>query len=123
MSKKSIKDMLSLSIKDEQDTVTSKLSNFNNKADKFDKAEAFFNEEEKNTDDKNKSSTVVKDLFSFPQNDYEIINKSIDRALENRIIMNKSEVVRAALKVLIDLDNDEFVKAIQSVEKIKRGRK
>lgn len=78
---------------------------------------------EKNTDDKNKSSTVVKDLFSFPQNDYEIINKSIDKALENRIIMNKSEVVRAALKVLIDLDNDEFVKAIQSVEKIKRGRK
>lgn len=37
--------------------------------------------------------------------------------------MNKSEVVRAALKVLIDLNNDEFVRAIQSVEKIKRGRK
>lgn len=120
MVKKSMKDMLSMSVKSEQETINNKLVNFNDKANKFDKADKFFEDEVVN---KVKSDTVVKDLFSFPKYDYEIIGNSIDRALDNKTHMNKSEIVRAALILLKDLNNEEFKKAISKVEKIKRGRK
>lgn len=120
MVKKSMKDMLSMSVKSEQETINNKLVNFNDKANKFDKADKFFEDELVN---KVKSDTVVKDLFSFPKYDYEIIGNSIDRALDNKTHMNKSEIVRAALILLQNLNNEEFKKAISKVEKIKRGRK
>ena len=120
MAKKSMKEMLSMSVKSEQETINSKLVDFNDKVDKFDKAENFFKEDGAN---KVKVDTVTKDLFSFPKYDYEIISNSIDRALDNKVTMNKSEIVRAALKILQDLNDGEFKEAISRVEKIKRGRK
>jgi hypothetical protein len=120
MTKKSMKEMLSNSVKSEQDTINDKLGNFNDKVDKFEKAEKFFKED---VPKKITVDTVVKDLFSFPKYDYQIIGDSIDRALDSKININKSEIVRAALNVLQDLNDSDFKDAISKVEKIKRGRK
>ena len=66
---------------------------------------------------------VIKDGFSMPQGDYDLIEKSMERALDHRIVMTKSGILRAAVRALTSLDEEAFVKLVSSVEEIKPGRK
>lgn len=117
---KSMKDLLKKSVENESYTVSDKLKSFSDKSDRFKKAETFFDDSEKPTP---QADVVKKDIFSFPLQDYELIDKCIGKAINLKTIMNKSEIVRAGLKCLDELSDDEFLAAINKVEKIKKGRK
>ena len=78
----------------------------------------------KNNKEKPKQLDVVKkDIFSFPLDDYKLIELSINKAISLEKIMNKSEIIRAGLKSLYALTDKDFLDVINSVKKIKRGRK
>jgi hypothetical protein len=117
--RKSMLDNLKSSVKDEEKTTDSKLTDFTEKSDKFKKADAFFDDKDttKNT------KTVIRDVFSFPDNDYSIIDKMIKRALSLEISTNKSEIIRAGLNFVKISSDHDFKKMLASLEKIKKGRK
>ena len=66
---------------------------------------------------------VIKDGFSMPQADYELIEMAIQRALDHRIVMSKSGVLRAAVRALAALEDGAFRARVAGVEEIKPGRK
>lgn len=120
---KSMKDMLKNSVKKESKSVDEKLKSFQDKSDRFKNAESFFSENKEENKKDTTINIVKKDIFSFPLNDYKLIDENINRAINFKKIMNKSEVIRAGLKSLSKLDDNGFVEIINSVEKIKKGRK
>jgi len=74
----------------------------------------------------NKSPTnnqkVIRDAFSIPQNDYDLISKLRQECLIQSIPMNKGEIIRAGLHALNNMTPSELKETAQSVEKIKTGR-
>lgn len=52
-----------------------------------------------------------------------MIQQLQQRCLQQAVVVNKSELVRAGLKVLAGLDDDELIKATQLVEKPKVERR
>lgn len=64
---------------------------------------------------------TVRDNFSFPEDDYALVGKTVDRLLGLRFSANKSEVVRAGLKALDAIDDDELLVLFKSLEKVPRG--
>ena len=65
---------------------------------------------------------VIRDSFSLPVSDYAVISALRERALKAGIHANKSELVRAGLRLLQDLKEADFVVAVQRIEKVKTGR-
>ena len=73
--------------------------------------------------EKNKLTTVFRDGFSMPEQDYELIGASIKKAGLLGYSINKSEVLRAGLQALSKLKDDQFLQYLQNLIKIKPGRK
>jgi len=69
------------------------------------------------------SSRVKRDLFSMPEADYVLIQQIRQRVMRAGLDSNKSEVVRAGLRLLHSLADDELQEAMASVERIKPGRR
>jgi hypothetical protein len=67
--------------------------------------------------------TVIRDSFSFPEDDYGLIGALQERLLGVRRVATKSEVLRAGLKALVALDDDALAAAFDRVERLKAGRK
>jgi Arc/MetJ-type ribon-helix-helix transcriptional regulator len=65
---------------------------------------------------------VIRDSFSLPANDYEVIGTLRERALKAGVQTNKSELIRAGLRVLLAMKEDDFLSAVKQIEKIKTGR-
>ena len=65
---------------------------------------------------------VIRDGFSMPAADYSIIAQIQDVLMDLRLSATKSEVVRAGLRALKNLSQDELLTLFQSVEKVKTGR-
>ena len=65
---------------------------------------------------------VIRDAFSLPQNDYDLIAKLRQKCLIQGIPMNKGEILRAGLRLLNNMTASDLKEAAQSVEKIKTGR-
>ncbi|WP_127471971.1 hypothetical protein [Thiomicrorhabdus aquaedulcis] len=65
---------------------------------------------------------TVKDTFSFPQKDHDLIHALCDKLLLNGVRANKSEVIRAALYSLNALSNEEMIGVVQSLERVQVGR-
>jgi len=65
---------------------------------------------------------VVRDSFTMPQGDHDLIQLLRDRCLKGGVSTSKSELVRAGLRLLRDLDDWELLTAIQAVEKVRTGR-
>lgn len=84
--------------------------------DKLNEAQPIFAQEPKKT-------TVFRDGFSMPEEDYELIGASIKKAGLLGYSISKSEVLRAGLQALSKLTEDEFLYSLQSLTKIKPGRK
>jgi hypothetical protein len=68
------------------------------------------------------SDKVVRDGFSMPASDYALIGEMQAALLELRVSVTKSEVVRAGLHALKQLNGDELVALFGSLEKVKTGR-
>lgn len=65
---------------------------------------------------------VIRDSFSLPANDYALIAALRERALKAGVQANKSELVRAGLRLLVEMKSEEFISAVEKIEKIKTGR-
>ena len=65
---------------------------------------------------------VVRDGFSMPGTDYALISEIQATMLELRVSVTKSEVVRAGLHALKQLNGNELVALFDSLEKVKTGR-
>lgn len=66
---------------------------------------------------------VVRDSFTLPENDYALIAKAQERALDVRLSVTKGEVLRAGLHALERMSNEELLAILQTVEKLKPGRR
>ena len=72
---------------------------------------------------KKRRKTVVRDTFSLPEEDYAIIEEIRQRLIrEHAIVKNKSEVLRAGLKLLQALDSETLLEVAEQVESLKPGR-
>jgi len=97
--------------------------------DRFEKAETLLGEKtkpeisekgiEKQYEERVK---VVRDSFTMPQTDYDLITLLKKRSLQSGIETNKSEILRAGLLSLNQMTEKDFLEKIQTVEKIKTGR-
>jgi acetoin utilization deacetylase AcuC-like enzyme len=65
---------------------------------------------------------VIRDSFTLPSKDYELIAAIRQRCLGLAVNATKSEVIRAGLHILQSLSDEELVQAISSLEKVKTGR-
>ncbi|MCC5638759.1 hypothetical protein LC593_23590 [Nostoc sp. CHAB 5844] len=124
MTKKSMKLALTNSLKAEDEAVRSR----------FEKAERLL--EEKTEPNSSQLTTsqpqdivepaqlqkVIRDSFTLPSGDYELITTIRQRCLMSAVNVTKSEVIRAGLHILQSLSDEELVQAINSLEKVKTGR-
>lgn len=69
-----------------------------------------------------KKPKLVRDSFTIPETDYALFASLKQRALTAGIEVKKSEILRAAVVSLAQLDDAAFAKAIGLVERIKTGR-
>lgn len=69
-----------------------------------------------------KKPKLVRDSFTIPETDYALFATLKQRALTAGIEVKKSEILRAAVVTLAQLDDAALVKAIGLVERIKTGR-
>lgn len=69
-----------------------------------------------------KPKQVIRDSFTLPTDDYELITTIRERCLDNRVTINKSEVIRAGLHALNQMSDEELLTVVDSLTKIKTGR-
>lgn len=72
--------------------------------------------------DRAKKERVIRDSFTLPTVDYELIAALRQRCLNSAVSATKSEIVRAGLHVLSDLSDQELMAAISHLAKVKTGR-
>ncbi|MBI5891352.1 MAG: hypothetical protein HZB47_11855 [Nitrosomonadales bacterium] len=65
---------------------------------------------------------VVRDSFTMPQADYDLITVLKQKALKADLHVKKSELLRASLQALSKLPLAQLKRAITGLEKIKTGR-
>lgn len=66
---------------------------------------------------------TIKDTFTFPEVDHDMIAELIKDAMALGVGMNKSEIIRAGLHALSKLPDSEKTVVMNAIEKIPRGRK
>ncbi|WP_420538279.1 hypothetical protein [Methylotuvimicrobium alcaliphilum] len=67
-------------------------------------------------------SKVIRDSFSFPEEDYQKISELKKTCLTAGVHVKKGEILRAGLHLLTKLDIDGLKQAVEQVEKVKTGR-
>lgn len=65
---------------------------------------------------------VVRDSFTMPQADYNLIAALKQKALQSGLHVKKSELLRASLQALSKLTVPQLKRALSGLEKIKTGR-
>jgi len=65
---------------------------------------------------------VVRDSFTMPQIDYDLIAEIKQKALKVGLHVKKSELLRAGLQALSKLNSAQLKQTISNLEKIKTGR-
>ncbi|MDD5460249.1 MAG: hypothetical protein PHG00_01235 [Methylococcales bacterium] len=71
---------------------------------------------------KNSKGKVIRDSFSFPEQDYLKISEIKKNCLAEGIHVKKGEILRAGLLLLTKLSLAELKQAVKQVEKVKTGR-
>ncbi|MGZ8946272.1 MAG: hypothetical protein ACXW1W_12705 [Methylococcaceae bacterium] len=80
---------------------------------------------EEKTDIKKRKSAkvkVIRDSFSFPEQDYLKISELKKTCLAAGIHVKKGEILRAGLHLLTKLNLAELTQAVEQVEKVQTGR-
>ena len=65
---------------------------------------------------------VIRDSFTLPENDHQLIALLQERSLGLRLHSTKGEILRAGLHALAKMDDESFLTYINGVEKLKPGR-
>ncbi|MCP4699778.1 MAG: hypothetical protein GY862_23445 [Gammaproteobacteria bacterium] len=66
---------------------------------------------------------VIRDSFTLPESDYTLIKTLQDRGFDLRMHITKSELLRAGLHALEKMSEAELLEILQTVEKLKPGRR
>ena len=64
----------------------------------------------------------MRDTFTMPRSDYEKIAVLKQRCLDVGVVVNKSELLRAGLLLLVATSQEHLHAAVSAVEKVKTGR-
>jgi len=64
----------------------------------------------------------VRKTFSIPETELELIDKIKDKALDRKVVLAESEVVRLGFLVLSELSGNELEKLSDKLEKMPMGR-
>jgi len=89
---------------------------------RFSQADAIFGTTAPPVKSASVSSKVMRDTFTMPPEDYALLGQLKQRSLSMCMETYKSELVRAGLRLLASLPDDEFRTAVQTVERVKVGR-
>jgi hypothetical protein len=69
-----------------------------------------------------KKDKLIRDSFTLPREDFELIAALKDRALDFKRPTKKSELLRAGLQVLASLDQAKLRTALDALRPLKAGR-
>ena len=69
-----------------------------------------------------KKDKLIRDSFTLPREDFELIAALKDRALDFKRPTKKSELLRAGLQVLSGLDQTKLRTALEALRPLKAGR-
>ena len=122
MARKSMKSALNASLQAEDAAVKSR----------FEKAESLLGEKAQvdnqpmssvsDTKEQTKQERVIRDSFTLPSGDYELIATIRQRCLASALNATKSEVIRAGLHALVEMPEEELIELVSNLEKVKTGR-
>ncbi len=65
---------------------------------------------------------LIRDSFTMPAYDYALINTLKARALDNKAVLKKSELLRAGLHALSRLEAQQLIALVGTLEVVKAGR-
>ena len=68
------------------------------------------------------NSKLKRDTFSMPDSDYQLIAEILERSPAMAARSTKSEIVRAGLKVLHNMDDKNLSQVLTQVRRLKTGR-
>ena len=124
MTRKKLNSALSASLKAEGEAVKDR---FERAETILKKSQSLSNEAESDTSshDSPKSKPkkrVIRDSFTLPECDYELIETLKSRYLSLAINVNKSELIRAGLHVLNQMSEPELLSVIENLIRVKTGR-
>jgi flagellar basal body-associated protein FliL len=71
---------------------------------------------------KSDKKKVIRDSFSFPEQDYHKISELKKICLSAGVHVKKGEILRAGLNLLTSLKLSELLKAVEKVERVRTGR-
>lgn len=71
---------------------------------------------------KDKKPKLVRDSFTFPKAEYEVLEAMKQRATKLKVTVKKTELLRAGIKSLAALGDAAFLSAIAAVPSLKTGR-
>jgi hypothetical protein len=116
MAKKDMKSALGASLKAEEQAVR----------DRFEKAESVIGGGKSSSRVKqppsNGAGKVIRDSFTIPDDEYELISRIKKRCMKAGVSANKSEVLRAGLAALDSMSDRELAKAVEGLARVKTGR-
>jgi len=109
-----MRDALGASIKAEEQATT----------DRFDRAEGIFSKSTEKPEAVNYEPIpkVMRDSFTMPSTDYDLIASTKARCLSAGISVTKSEILRAGLHTLGQMSERELIVLFDKLEKVKTGR-
>jgi hypothetical protein len=118
-----MKSALSASLKAEDEAVKSR----------FEKAESLLGEKPQSSSsqlvvlatdvkEQTKKERVIRDSFTLPSGDYDLIATIRQRCLGSAVNVTKSEVIRAGLHALTEMSEEDLVRLVNNLEKVKTGR-
>ena len=112
--KKTMKDALKKSLQTEEKHVE----------ERFTKADGIFTvptTKNENLEPKKPIEQVVRDTFSMPKKDGDLITEVRLRCMRAGIDTTRSEIVRAGIRHLAQLPSEDLCRLIESIEKLKPG--
>ncbi len=116
MVKKDMKSALGASLKAEERAVR----------DRFEKAESVIGGGKSSSRTEqptpNGAGKVIRDSFTIPADEYELISRIKKRCMKAGVSANKSEVLRAGLAALEGMPEKELAKLFRSLTRVKTGR-
>ena len=71
---------------------------------------------------KEKKPKLVRDSFTFPKAEYEVLEAMKQRAAKLKVTVKKTELLRASIKSLAALNDAAFISAMAAVPSLKTGR-
>ena len=83
--------------------------------------ERFARAEEAFSTHKGRKERIHKALITLPTSDYKLIDEMKIRAAGMRFLLNKSEVVRAGLRALKNLSDQEFKNVVDNIDNLQNS--